>query len=198
MNFAEFLQTYDKPASVVLLEGKREINEADKQKLIDLGILLAKESKHIIFRSGNAPGADELFAKGIAMLDNTRLEVVLPYSGHRAKQNFAYSAVSIEDVNLAKEPEIVYESKANKKTEKLIDSYVSGDINKVSIKAAYILRDTIKVMGSSDSIRAAAFGIFYDDLENPKQGGTGHTMNVCISQGVPYISQDVWLNWLID
>ena len=57
-----------------------------------------------------------------------------------------------------------------------VSSILSGD--RFAIKAAYILRDTIKAIGSNE-IAAATVGIFYDDLSNPRCGGTGHTMKIC-------------------
>jgi hypothetical protein len=93
------------------------------------------------------------------------------------------------------ESEIVYQSKKHKETEKLIDPFVNGERNKIIIKAAYIIRDTIKVIGTK-KIRPANFGIFYDDLSNPMQGGTGHTMNICKLNNVPMINQTIWFNWL--
>ena len=46
------------------------------------------------------------------------------------------------------------------------------------MKAAYIIRNTIKVTGTS-AIPPASFALFYDDLENPGTGGTGHTIDIC-------------------
>ena len=82
-----------------------------------------------------------------------------------------------------------------KKTDKLVEKYVAGARDKYSIKAAYIIRDTIKAIGT-DEIKPASFGIFYDDLDNPKEGGTGHTMNVCEENNIPIIDQRVWFKWL--
>ena len=196
MTLNNFLKKYDKAGSVVLLEGKRTVAEADKPKLVKLGFLLASRSKQMRFRSGNAPGADELFAEGVSWLDPSRIELVLPYERHREKQSFAYDTVSIDELNLVREPEIVYASKKGTKTDRLIDSYVAGDRSRVSIKAAYLLRDTLKVMGSSEKgISPASFAIFYDDTANPKCGGTGHTLLVCERQNVPYLTQEVWMKW---
>ena len=66
---------------------------------------------------------------------------------------------------------MVHQSKSNKKTEKLIDQFVSGKKNRYTIKAAYLIRDTIKAIGT-DTIKPATFGIFYDDLDHPMSGGT--------------------------
>ncbi len=197
MTLKEFIDEYDYENSIVLLEGKRNVIDNDKDKLINLGKLLATKTKKMTFRSGNADGADYFFSIGVASVDNSRLQVITPYSGHRHKTNQAYKTVSLDNIKIAAEPEVVYQSKQNKKTEKLIDQYVSGDINRYSIKAAYILRDTIKVIGTAD-IKPATFGIFYDDTFNPKTGGTGHTMNICERNNIPIIDQTIWFRWLAE
>ncbi len=197
MTLEEFINHFDKDNSIVLLEGKRVVLETDQEKLISLGKLLATTTSKMLFRSGNANGADYYFSLGVASVDKSRLQVITPYSGHRQKSNQAYNTISLDEINVVAEPEVVYQSKSNKKTEKLIDQYVSGARDRYSIKAAYIIRDTIKAIGT-DKIKQATFGIFYDDLENPKQGGTGHTMTVCEKNNIPIIDQKVWFNWLIE
>ena len=67
------------------------------------------------------------FSVGVSSVDNSRLQVVTPYTGHRKKTNEAYETISLDDINMATEPEVIYQSKQNKKTEKLIDQYVLGD-----------------------------------------------------------------------
>ena len=197
MTLNEFINHFDKANSIVLLEGKRDVSEVDKKKLTALGRLLASKTRKMIFRSGNAEGSDQLFSDGVAAVDNQRLQVITPYSGHRQKTNKAYDTISLDDINIATEPEVVYQSKSNKKTEKLIDKFVSGDINRYTIKAAYIIRDTIKAIGTEE-IKPATFGIFYDDLDNPKSGGTGHSMNVCEQNNIPIIDQRIWFKWLTE
>lgn len=197
MTLKEFINQFDKANSIVLLEGKRDVSEVDKEKLTALGRLLASKSRKMIFRSGNAEGSDQLFSDGVAAVDNQRLQVITPYSGHRQKTNKAYDTISLDDINIATEPEVVYQSKSNKKTEKLIDKFVSGDKNRYTIKAAYIIRDTIKAIGT-EKIKPATFGIFYDNLDNPKSGGTGHTMNVCEQNNIPIIDQRIWFKWLTE
>ena len=197
MTLKEFINHFDKANSIVLLEGKRDVSEVDKEKLTALGRLLASKSRKMIFRSGNAEGSDQLFSDGVAAVDNQRLQVITPYSGHRQKTNKAYDTISLDDINIATEPEVVYQSKSNKKTEKLIDKFVSGDKNRYTIKAAYIIRDTIKAIGT-EKIKPATFGIFYDNLDNPKSGGTGHTMNVCEQNNIPIIDQRIWFKWLTE
>ena len=195
MTLNDFIKTYDVPGAVILLEGKRNVLEEDKEKLRNLGKILTLKTQYILFRSGNADGSDYYFSQGVSAIDSMRLQVITPYTSHRKKYNVAGDTVSLDDINMLNEPEAVYQSKMNKKTNKLVDQYVSGDRNRYSIKAAYIIRDTIKVLGT-DSIPPATFGIFYDDLEKPKSGGTGHTMNVCEKNNIELISQDVWFDWL--
>ncbi len=195
MTLTEFISLHDKENSVVLLEGKRNVRDEDKSKLTQLGKLLASKTKNIIFRSGNATGADQFFSLGVASVSYERLQVITPYTDHRKKTNQAYSTISLDDIDIAAEQDVVLQSKLNKKTETLIDKYVAGQKNQVTIKAAYILRDTVKVLGT-EKISPATFGIFYDDLENPGTGGTGHTMNICKQNGVDLIDQNVWFHWL--
>lgn len=195
MTLDEFVNQFDIENSIVLLEGKRDVLEADKEKLTALGKLLASKTEKMKFRSGNADGSDQFFSNGVTQVDNRRLQVITPYSDHRKKTNFAYETISLDDIDIATEQEVVYQSKSNKKTEKLIDQFVSGDKNRFTIKAAYIIRDTIKAIGT-DTIKPATFGIFYDDLANPMTGGTGHTMNVCKQNNIPFINQEVWFKWL--
>ena len=197
MTLEEFIKTFDKKDAIVLLEGKRNVLEADSELLIQLGKSLATKTKYMTFRSGNADGSDHYFSLGVASVDKSRLQVITPYTGHRKKTNQAYVTYSLDEINVAAEPEVVFQSKANKKTEKLIDQYVAGARDRFSIKAAYIIRDTIKAIGT-DEIKPATFGVFYDDLANPKAGGTGHTMKVCELNDIPVIDQRVWFKWLVE
>ena len=195
MTLKYFLQKYDHDNSIVLLEGKREVLEEDAALLTELGKCLASRATKMTFRSGNAAGADYYFSLGITSVDKSRLQVITPYTGHRQKTNHAYETISLDDLNIVAEPEVIYQSKNNKKTEKLIDKYVAGERDRFSIKAAYIIRDTIKVIGTED-IKPATFGIFYDNLQSLKAGGTGHTIKVCEENNIPVINQKVWFSWL--
>ena len=147
------------------------------------------------FRSGNAAGADQYFSEGVALVNKARLHVLTPYTDHQKKTNLAYETFALDQINMASEADVIYQSKNNKKTKGLIDQYIAGDVNKNTIKAAYIIRDTVKVIGTS-TIKPANFGIFYDDLNAPQTGGTGHTMNICKLNHIPLIDQRTWFNWL--
>ncbi len=195
MTLTEFITNFDREDAIVLLEGKRNVSESDQPKLVALGKILATRTSKMKFRSGNAAGADQFFSEGVALVDPKRLQVITPYADHRKKTNLAWETYALDEINLAAEPEVVYQSKHNKATQKLIDRFVAGDKDRFALKAAYILRDTVKVIGT-ESIPCATFGIFYDDLAKPMTGGTGHTMQTCLNNRVPLIDQSVWLNWL--
>jgi|SRR6185436_6157733 len=195
MNLDQFINKYDFENSIVLLEGKRNVDEADVNKLIQLGELLTSRTKHIKFRSGNAEGADFYFSEGVTKINPERLEVITPYSGHRKEKNNAYKTFSLDEINLLQEPEVVYQSKTNKNSGKFIDEFVSGKKNHLTMKAAYIIRDTVKVTGTS-TIKPANFALFYDGLKNPKSGGTGHTMSICAMNNVDFVDQRIWMKWL--
>lgn len=91
MTLKEFINQFNKDNSIVLLEGKRNVLETDKKKLVSLGKLLASATSKMIFRSGNADGSDQLFSDGVALIDNKRLQVITPYTDHRKKTNRAES-----------------------------------------------------------------------------------------------------------
>ncbi|MDX9697571.1 MAG: hypothetical protein RBT49_17395 [Bacteroidales bacterium] len=195
MNLESFIKNFDSKSTIVLLEGKREVLENDKEKLFNLGRLLANETNEIIFRSGNSSGSDYFFSEGVCSVNKSRLELVVPYNKHRSKQSFNCKIHSLDDILVSSENEVIINSKKNKKMVKLIDAYISGKRDMYSIKAAYIIRDTIKVIGCKN-INPSSFAIFYDDLKNPMQGGTGHTMNICKINNIPLIDQGIWFNWL--
>jgi hypothetical protein len=195
MTFESFIENYDQENTVLLLAGKRDVHEHAQAKLIQLGEMIASNSKKLIFRTGNAAGADALFAEGVARIDASRLQSVTPYKNHRKKDNKAYMTMSLEDVNLVQEPHVVYQSKKNVEMGRLIDQFLQGERHRNAQKAAYILRDTLMVVGSRELI-PAKIGIFYDDLKNPRQGGTGHTMRMCQLNEVPVLDQRVWMSWL--
>ncbi len=194
MLLLDFINEFDKPGKVVLLEGKRNVLQADQQKLFEVGEMLARKTKHILFRSGNAQGADEYFSKGVCSVHPARLQVILPYKGHRKTYAMTTDQVSLDSLDMVKEADLVYYTSKNGKNKGLIDLYLQGK-KSVGIKAAYLLRDTLKVTGTS-TVPKADFALFYDDLTNPGTGGTGHTMQMCDELEVPYIDQRIYFNWI--
>jgi hypothetical protein len=85
MTLELFIEKYDLPGKIVLLLGKRNVLAEDEEKVIELGSKLTQATKHILFRSGNAAGSDELFVQGVSKIDIDRIQLITPYSGHRKK-----------------------------------------------------------------------------------------------------------------
>lgn len=195
MTIKQFKEKYDKPGAVVLLEGKRKVLDTDKEKLVELGRKLAAETEHIIFRSGNADGSDQLFMSGVVSVAPERTEAIAPYAGHRKSFNKAARTYNLDEIDVAAETELISATKLNKRIADITDLYASGVRNKNTIKAAYILRDTVKVLGTRN-IPPATFGLFYEDLANPGDGGTGHTIMICNARNIPVINQKIWFNWI--
>lgn len=197
MDFKAFLSRYDFEGSIVLLVGKRKVEPEDCKKLVALGERLAAISTHITFRSGNSSGSDYYFAKGVTNIDSSRMEVILPFDGYRKRYITANKTISLDAINLAKENFLISESERNIKTAKLIRPYVEGLRNRFYNLCSFIIRSTLTVLGNTTGVPAAAAGIFYDDLEYPEQGGTGHTILTCKRNAIPVYNQLVWFDWVV-
>lgn len=196
MKFNSFIKQYDIAGSVVLLEGKRNVPEDESPLLEALGRKLASETKLIKFRSGNASGADYLFSSGVASVDASRLEVVKPYSAHRQAAALTSLQYSLDDIDEKGIERLINETRMNERQSGLMKYFSNNRGGTLAAKARYILRGTLKVTGADDVIAKASFAVFYDDLEKPESGGTGHTMIVCRKCDVPFIDQKIWMKWL--
>jgi len=195
MELDRWIGRYDRRGYVVLLEGKRKVLPEDVEKLRNFGRLLAEETRHCIFRSGNASGADHYFSQGVADIAPERLQLILPFEGHRLNFQLPVQSFSLDRIDVRTEDAIISQSLVNKKTAKLVERYLEGRRDPITMKASYIIRDTVKVLGYGD-LGPAVFGFFYDDLSHPCSGGTGHTMHVCELNNVPLIDQSIFFNWL--
>ncbi len=111
MTLNDFMSKYDFPGYKVLLEGKRDVKEDDQPLLTQLGHKLPSSTKHMMFRSGNAPGADEFFSLGVFQIDPEGLQVIKPYTSHRNKTNPEYPSIPLDNVDLMEGPEVVYQFK---------------------------------------------------------------------------------------
>lgn len=192
----EFIEKFDNEESICLLIGKRAVGDDYKNRLVALGKLLASATRYTRFRSGNAGGADELFISGVASVAPERVHLFLPYRGHRKRTVGKLEASSLDEIDLLKEPELIYNTKrVNAKNSSLIDKYTSGDRDRFAIKAAYLLRDSLMVLGNKNLPKASVV-VYFDDLSTPLSGGTGHTVILAKNNGIPCIDQTNWLNWL--
>ena len=142
MDLQAFQQQYNKPGTIILLEGKRLVKEADAAQLWALGKMLALALPEARFRSGNAPGADALFTEGVVSVDASRMELMLPYAGHRKKYASGIQTHPLDQINLAAEPEVLYQTAQHKNSRNLVQRYLDGKRDQAAMQASYLLRDT--------------------------------------------------------
>ena len=184
------------PNGIVLLEGRRNIPNEFAAKAESLARSLALKYPNLRFRSGNANGTDEAFSKGVASVDPSRLHVVAPYASHRKKFRYAGAVYdSPETLTQVEEDTVAYKtSAASPKAKGLVSSL--GKKGAAGAKAAYLIRDTMKVTGYSADFQKPICALFYVDPSDPLAGGTGHTIRVCQQEGVPFAFQESWAEWL--
>lgn len=181
---------------IILIEGTREVPEEDLPRLTAFAKRLAERYPHALFRTGNAPGSDEAFARGIQAVDESRLEYIVPYTTHRLKPGASSARrVALSDLPHVDEDQAAYQTaQASPKYNSLIEKRHKNPT--IKAKAAYLIRDTVKVMGSeTPTLGKATFGIFYVTPSDPMKGGTGHTIRVCHILGVPIAFQNEWMQW---
>lgn len=197
MDFAHFkAHLAQQPSPVILLEGTRAIPPSDKAALTAFAQFLAQQFPQARFRSGNADGSDTLLARGVESVDPSRMELVIPTTGHRRKNRHPQSPVfSLADISPDQEGILASACKtATPRNHGLIVQ--RHRIPSLGSKARYLLRDALKVAGApNDGLAPASMAVFYTKPD-PMAGGTGHTIRVCRQQGVPVVLQDVWMQWL--
>ena len=178
-------------APVILLEGTRQLPVEERAPLEKLARTLFREFPQAIFRSGNAEGTDTVFAKAIADLDPARLQLVLPNSGMgRARRPAGAVCFSLEELPKDElETLAAIAAQISRDAGRLAGFHLSDPaVRKTAAgsKAAYLLRDTIKVVGSASlGLSPASFGYFRVNPTDPHGGGTGYTIKVCALRGVP-------------
>ncbi len=198
MTYTEFTKLVSATeAPIVLLEGTRALPPAQAPYLTALAAHLAHTFPQARFRTGNAKGSDEAFAAGVAEVDASRLEFVLPYASHRRGRRPVDSvATAIDEIPSARVQEVVDATlEASPQYRRVAVNYRKRKTHpRQRATAQLILRDTLKVTGSESLSRPVA-GIFFVNVADAGGGGTGHTMRVCHTQGVPVINQFEWLKW---
>lgn len=183
------------PTGVVLLEGRRVISAREARQATALATHLAEQFPHLLFRSGNALGSDHAFSEGIAAVDPARLQIVAPYPSHRKNARYTHAVYdSPESLTPGLKAEIAAKTiAASPHNSGLIRSLdKSGPL---AAKAAYLLRDTMKVTGHSPDFPKPICALFYIHPDDPEAGGTGHTIRVCRQQNVPHAFQNSWHHW---
>jgi hypothetical protein len=198
-SFQEFVDRFrDAESSVILLEGSRQVDPKHAPLLTDLAARLAEALPSARFRSGNADGADTLFAAGVQSVDPTRMQVITPYAGHRKKNlHPAYDVCALSDVSAVHEGELAETSvQASPSYGNLMGKRKQHP--RLAAKANYLLRDTLKVVGDPERGLAPADAAVLYPKADPMEGGTGHTLRVCQQLNVPFILFAQWRNWLGD
>jgi hypothetical protein len=181
---------------VVLLEGVRDLPESEIGKLAAFGRWMAETFPTVIFRTGNAKGSDEAFASGVRSVAPSRLQLVVPYTRHRSQSlGDGIYTYSLSDVSRAADAILAdYTVQASAHYRELLEK--RARIPALRAKAGYLMRDTLKVVGSVESgLTPAVAGIFYVNFADPMKGGTGHTIRVCRDQDVPVAFQNEWMKW---
>ena len=190
-DFSQAVEAQERP--VILLEGTRSLEREAEPRVEAFAAQLATRFPSVVFRSGNAPGSDQAFARGIASVDVSRLEVVVPYARHRfAERPAGARALSLDDIDddallseltLAASP--IYQG-----------LFSARAINASAAKVKYLLRDTLKIVGDEkNGFAPATAGLFWVNTFKPRSGGTAHTMRVCEKVGLPLWTQETWRNW---
>jgi len=195
MTFFEFQKLLVGDAPVVLLEGRRAIPPSDAAAARSFAARLAREFPQLRFRSGNAEGSDEAFSAGVAEVDASRLQVIAPYASHRKKVRYADALYSSPASLSTVQEAAITEATVAATPRNANVVYKRTGSPKLAAKAAYLIRDTMKVVGYSKEFGPPVCGLFYVDLSDPEAGGTGHTIRVCRQHGIPVAFQDSWMHW---
>lgn len=196
MNLARFTELVDQSADpLVLLEGRREIDGTMAAAATRFAAFLARRFPRLRFRSGNAPGSDLAFAAGVASVDASRLELVLPYTGHRRGQIPPGANTSSWDDATSAEARDAIVGATVDASPRARGMVVRWQDPRLGAKARYLLRDTMKVTGVPGALAKPCAALFVVDPADPGAGGTGHTIRVCRRQRVPVLLPDDWLGW---
>ena len=87
---------------------------------------------------------------------------------------------------------MVNQSKFYKYTFRLKDNFVDGVRDRFSIKEAYIILESMKVLDTNCGLAAIDLTFFYEDLENPNYGGTSQTIDICQKINMPFLARKEW------
>lgn len=184
---------------VVLLEGSREVPPEIEQQMERLAAALIRRFPQLTVRSGNAPGSDQAWARGVNSVDARRLELVLPVPNWRgeaiAEGNQAWSLREAppEDVKAAGLLTREHYQAGSRRGAVAYDPMPA-------FKKPYLERDALKVLGWLDyhgRRRKATAALFYVNPARKGGGGTGHTMRLCEAEGVPFFLSEDWLEWKV-
>jgi hypothetical protein len=121
----------------------------------------------------------------VAEFDPSRLQVIAPYASHRMKVRYADALYSSPESLSTVQEAAIAEATVAATPRNANVVYKRTGSPKLAAKVAYLIRDTMKVVGHSEEFGPPICGLFYVDLSDPEAGGTGHTIRVCRQQGLP-------------
>jgi hypothetical protein len=103
--------------------------------------------------------------------------------------------ISLEDLSKEELNHLVGKTlEATPNYQYLVDCYLKGIKNRHAESAKLLIRDVLKVYGSkANGFLPATAAIFYVNFENPKGGGTGHTVRACVQRQIPFFTQMQWM-----
>ena len=197
-NLADVLDAARNP--VLLVEGIRALPDKDRQTVFSAGRMLAEGMPTVIFRSGNAEGTDTAFAEGVTAVAPERMEYVTTHPGMGRKRRHPLARlVSLDSISDSEGISLDRHTvSASSEAERLVKACRDRDgAGALAARAKYLLRDTLKVVGSAElRLFPATAAVFYANEADPLSGGTGHTIRVCYRHDVPVVMQSVWRHWL--
>ena len=141
---------------------------------------------------------DAAFAEGVAAVAPERMEYVITNAGMGRKRRIAgCRVVTLDDLSPEAAERIIDLSRTAASAARVIEAYRTyGSKNVVGSKGAYLVRDTLKVVGDpANDLAPATAALFYVRDASPLSGGTGHTIRVCQAHAVPVAFQADWLHW---
>ena len=196
MTLAEFTTIVEsQPEGVVLLEGRRAISAEDAAFATRFAKTIAIRFPRLRFRSGNAEGSDHAFSQGIALVDASRLQVIAPYPSHRKSLRYPDATYDSPDtLSIVQEDQVACRTAAASPQNRALIAkrHKKGPL---AAKAVYPIRDTMKVIGHSQAFPKPICALLFVSLDDPMAGGTGHTIRVCLQEGVPFVFQHDWQKW---
>jgi hypothetical protein len=165
---------------VILLEGTRALPPGVDAVLTRFSAKLAEMIPYGKCRSGNVPGSDDAFSRGVESIAPERLEQFLPTTKRRpATLHPAASVLVLDALTLKVAEEIAKETVAcSPKNASMIKNRL---VTKRKTKSNYLMRNTLKVTGDGKMFAPANVGIFF--RKSRQSGWRWHrTYDCCMPQ----------------
>lgn len=164
---------------IIACIGCRNIQKLSvKTYLESVGASLVEQG-HII-TTGNAPGADQCFALGASLIDETKVELYLPWPRFEAK--------AVLEGNL------VYDASAATEQHQWLARQAEYNAQYIAhLVEPLMLRDAMLIARFGEPVAQV---IAWPDFKAPRWGGTGHTIRVARLLSIPVylLERQCWLD----